>query len=249
MKVCIVGYGNMGKEIEKVLLQRDHEITARIDTQPGLGDGDSLTEEVLAQTDGVIEFALSAGVKKNAQAYVSSGTPAVVGTTGWYDQKEDIRKLVLQGDGAYLWGSNFSIGAHLLFALAAYAAQLIDPFPDYDIFAYEVHHTKKKDSPSGTAITLANRVLEGSSRKNKIVTEKLDRRITPDELHVASVRGGSVPGIHSLSLDSPADTVEIKHTARNRGGFALGAVMALEWLKEKKGFYQVEDFIEDLQNK
>lgn len=247
MKVCIVGYGNMGKEIEKVLLQRGHEITARIDSQPGLGDEESLTEEVLAQSEGIIEFALSTGVRENAQKYVKSGIPAVVGTTGWYDKKEEIREMVLNGKGSYLWGSNFSIGAHLLFALAAYAARLVAPFPDYDMFAYEVHHSKKKDSPSGTAITLANRVLENSSIKKRIVTEKLDRRIEPEELHVASVRGGSVPGIHSLSLDSPADTVEIKHSARNRGGFALGAVMALEWLRGKRGFFQVEEFIEDLQ--
>ena len=123
---------------------------------------------------------------------------------------------------------------------------LANAVPDYDIMVHELHHKLKKDSPSGTAITLAEKILANCDRKTKIVTQCLDRRIEPEELHVSSTRGGSIPGIHTMYMDSPADTIEITHSARSRGGFALGAVMAAEWIKGKKGFYSVEDFIKEI---
>jgi 4-hydroxy-tetrahydrodipicolinate reductase len=245
MKVLLMGYGRMGHEIEAVLSRRGHTVTARIDEAPGLGDAAAPAEAHLKASDVAIEFSLPGAVKKNAAIYVKAGLAAVVGTTGWKNDEDEVRALVEAGGTGFLRSSNFSIGAHIFFALAEEAARLINLFPDYDALLTEIHHNQKKDSPSGTALTAAERVLKNLERKKRIVTDRLDRQIEPDELHVASARVGTVPGIHTLLLDSPADSIEITHTARNRGGFALGAVLAAEWLIGKKGFFGVEDFIAD----
>jgi 4-hydroxy-tetrahydrodipicolinate reductase len=244
MNVLLVGYGRMGREIEKILLERGHNITGRVD--PAGGDYAELTPDVIKRADTVIEFALPGGIKENAELYSSAGVAAVVGTTGWDSRRDEIREVVEKGTGAYLWGSNFSIGAHMLFILAEKAAELVNSTDHYDIMVNEYHHKLKKDSPSGTALTIAEKILGCNDKKTAIVTERLDRAIEPQELHVGSVRGGSIPGTHSVILDSEADTIEIRHTARNRNGFALGAVLAAEWLSGKKGFYRVENFISEI---
>ncbi len=246
MKTLIVGYGRMGKEVEAVLKVRNHAIIGRIDAQEGVGDTTNLSDELLAKTDVVIEFSLPQAVFANAVRYAAAKKPAVVGTTGWEADREKVKQAVLAGGSAYLWGSNFSLGAHIFFFFFEKAARLIDPFPEYDIMAYELHHNKKKDSPSGTALTLGKKIVENCTRKKRIVTETLERQIEADELHIGSVRGGSIPGTHTVLLDSLADTIEITHCARSRAGFALGAVLAAEWIREKKGFFSVEDFIKDI---
>jgi 4-hydroxy-tetrahydrodipicolinate reductase len=156
-----------------------------------------------------------------------------------------VEKTVLTGNIGYVYGSNFSIGAHIFFRLVALASKLTDGFPEYDIMAYELHHKMKKDSPSGTALSTAKIVLDNSTKKDTIVTEKLDRAIAPNELHVASIRGGEVPGTHTVLFDSAADTIEITHRVRSRNGLALGAVIAAEWVIGKKGFFTIEDFIKE----
>lgn len=244
MNVLIVGYGRMGCEIERILIERGHSIAGRVDPS-GSGDYSELTAAALAEADSVIEFALPASIRTNAELYAEAGVPAVVGTTGWDSRRDEIRECVKQKGGTYLWGSNFSIGAHMLFILAEKAAALVNSAPHYDIMVNEYHHKLKKDSPSGTALTLAEKILNISNQKNEIVEETLKRAIKPNELHVGSVRGGSIPGTHTVTLDSDADTIVITHTARNRGGFALGAVLAAEWLQGKKGFFRVEDFISE----
>ncbi len=248
MKAVIVGYGSMGREVERALLDRRHTIVSRVDPSPGCGDVRSLDEGILRSGEVVIEFGASAGVLENARRYGAAEIPAVVGTTGWDGSREAVRTVVEQAGSAYLWGANFSIGAHLFFDLVERAARLIDTLPQYDIMMLELHHNRKKDSPSGTALTAASRILAASTRKRRIVDTKLDRQIEPDELHVASLRGGAHPGLHSVILDSAFDTIEITHTARNRSGFALGAVLAAEWLVagERRGFLKVEDFIQEL---
>ena len=246
MKCLIVGYGRMGREVEKILIQRNHTIVARIDSFDKEADSAVIREEDLKESEMVIEFSLGDAVLKNAEVYAARGLAAVVGTTGWENDREKVKELVSEGKSAYLWGSNFSIGAHLFFNLAYRATALVDKIPEYDILAYEIHHNKKKDSPSGTALALGKGILENSTRKSTIVTDKLDRAPAPNEVHIASVRGGSVPGTHTILLDSFADTIEIKHTARNRSGMALGSVMAAEWLLGKTGFFQVGDFIKDI---
>ena len=246
MRAVIVGYGSMGREVERALAERGHTVTARVDEAPGRGDARELTEEIAAKADVAIEFSTADAVAANARCYADLGLSAVVGTTGWHARLDEVARLVAQSSIGYLHGSNFSIGAHLFFALVGQAARLIEALPEYDILSWEVHHRRKKDSPSGTALTMAKVITANSTRKKRVVTERLDRPIAADELHVASVRGGEVPGIHTVLLDSLFDTVEITHSARSRGGFALGAVRAAEWLAGRKGMFTVDDFIGDL---
>ena len=247
MNIVLVGYGRMGHEIEQVLLSRGHACLARIDPVAQEADAASLDKQFDGQPkpDAVIEFASPAGVVDNARWYADHGVPAVVGTTGWEDRREEVRNVVERAGGAYLWGANFSVGANLFFALVEAAGRLIDHFEDYDPMLFETHHRGKKDSPSGTALEAARRLIAVSSRKKDIVTESLQRPIKPEELHVASLRGGSVPGTHQLSFDSAFDTITVSHSARTRAGFALGSVLAAEWLAGRSGFYSVDDFFAD----
>lgn len=245
MDVLLMGYGRMGREVEQILNSRGHRIVARID--PG-GSGDMTVpdEESLREADTAIEFALPEGIVANAELYSRYGLKAVVGTTGWEHRKKEVLGQFREGDAAYLYGSNFSIGAHLFFRLTAYAARMIDRVEDYDIMLTEYHHSLKKDAPSGTALTAAAGILENLERKKEILPGNPPGAIKPEQLHVASVRGGHIPGIHTVTMDSPADTLEITHNARSRSGFALGSVMAAEWLADRSGIFTVEEFIRDL---
>ncbi len=243
MKILIVGYGRMGKEVEKVCIARNHTVTARID--PFGGDFEELSIETAKQADMAIEFSLPDAVPANAKLYAAAGINAVVGTTGWLERLDAVKETIAKGKTGYLYGSNFAIGAHLFFKLVALASRLTNKLPEYDILGYEIHHKKKKDSPSGTAKSTAEVILANSDKKDTLVTDKLDRAIAENELHFASLRGGSIPGIHTVLLDSDADTIEITHSARSRVGLALGAVMAAEWLHGKKGLYTVDDFINE----
>lgn len=245
MNIMITGYGRMGREIEKILIQRGHNIAHRVD-RGGSGDSKTVTKELLEGVDAVIEFALPEGMEDNIKLYAEAKVPVVVGTTGWADKMDKIREIIVSNNSAFLYGSNFSVGAHMFFNLVSKASKLINNTPEYDIMMLEYHHNKKKDSPSGTALTTAQKILENNNRKDTIWTDRLDREIKDNELHVASVRGGAIPGIHTVTLDSFADSIEITHNARNRSGFALGAVLAAEWLVSKKGFFTVEEFMEEL---
>jgi 4-hydroxy-tetrahydrodipicolinate reductase len=244
MNVLIVGYGRMGHEVEAALKARGHKITARVDRSPGLGDATEISPELLHSSDAAIEFSLPEGILENLRSYAVAGLAAVVGTTGWDAQRQEARGLVESHQSSLVYGSNFSLGAHLFFHLVGEAAGLLKDLPEYDVLVTEWHHKLKKDSPSGTALTTAQRVLGALPRKTTVVTERLDRPIEPHELHVASVRGGTIPGIHQVLLDSDADTIEITHTARSRSGFALGSVLAAAWLvrTKRKGFLSVDEF-------
>ncbi len=235
----------MGKEVEAALLNRGHTVAVRVDAAGG-ADTQWLDEQTRNGAEAVIEFSAAPAVRPNAETYTRMGIPAVVGTTGWESSRGEVRALIESAGIGYVAGSNFSIGAHIFFALVHKAALLINLVPEYDILGYEIHHAAKKDSPSGTALTMAERILSGTGRKKRIQTETVHRQIEPDELHVVSLRGGSFPGTHTVIIDSPADTVEIRHVARTRGGFALGAVMAAEWIIGKSGFFTVDDFVTDL---
>jgi 4-hydroxy-tetrahydrodipicolinate reductase len=245
MRIAIIGYGSMGKEVEKVLLQRGHDVAARIDpVQPA--DAKTLTKEAAAAADMAIEFSSADAVLANAECYARFGLSAVSGTTGWFAKLDELRKILAKTAIGYIYGSNFSVGAHIYFALVAAAAELAGTCPEYDILGYEIHHKRKKDSPSGTALSIAKIITAGHPRKKELVTEKLDRAVKENELHFASVRGGEFPGTHTILIDSAFDTIELTHTARSRGGFALGAVRAAEWLAGKKGIFEVGDFIHDI---
>jgi 4-hydroxy-tetrahydrodipicolinate reductase len=246
MRVAIVGYGTMGREVEKVLLQRGHTVSARVDPVQREAEAPALTEEIARRSDLAIDFSVPDAVIPGIRLLASLGLSAVCGTTGWYGKLEEARSIV-EGSGiGFLYGSNFSVGAHMFFALVAAAADLASPSPEYDILGYEIHHKRKKDSPSGTALSLARIITARHSRKKEVVTDRLDRAVKDSELHFASVRGGEFPGVHTVLVDSLFDTIELTHSVRNRGGLALGAVRAAEWLGGKKGVFEVGDFIKDI---
>lgn len=245
MKALIVGYGSMGHEVEKVLLDRGHTVVARVDAA-AKADAAAVTEDLASRAEVAIEFTAADAVIGNAALYARYGLSAVTGSTGWYGRLEELKKALASGNIGYVYGSNFSIGAHVFFALVREAARLSNACPEYDILGYEIHHRRKKDSPSGTALSIAKIINQESRRQKKTVTERLDRAVKPEELHFASLRGGEFPGVHTVLLDSLADTIELKHSARSRGGFALGAVRAAEWILGRKGLYEVDDFIRDI---
>ncbi len=244
MNVLIVGYGRMGHEVEAVLQARGHQVSARIDRTAGVGDSTELSSEILRSSHAVIEFSLPDSVLDHVRTYAAAGLPAIIGTTGWDERKPEAKTIVDGYQSAVIHGANFSLGAHMFFQLVEKASAMIADLPEYDIMVTEWHHRLKKDSPSGTALTTANRILRNLPRKTETNTGRLDRAIRDEELHVVSVRGGWIPGIHQVMIDSVADTLEIRHTARNRTGFALGAVLAAEWLvgRPQAGFVDVEDF-------
>ena len=230
----------MGKEIEQVAKSRGHNIVQIIDEKGGL-------EEVNPQyIDVAIEVTTPSAVLDNIRLLSEKGINTVVGTTGWYDQLPEVKDIVNKSDIGFLWSSNFSIGVNLYFRMVEAASKLINKAEEYDVWAHEIHHHNKTDSPSGTAKTLEDILLRNIDRKTAVVEEKLDRRIEPHELHFSSTRGGPVNFAHTIGFDSEADCIKLEHAARNRGGYVLGAVKCAEWLNGKKGYYEMEDFLEDI---
>jgi 4-hydroxy-tetrahydrodipicolinate reductase len=246
MNIGIIGYGRMGHIIKGCAEERGHRVPVTVDPQASDASHKGLSLEILQGLDAVIEFALPEGTRENVRLCLEAQVPLVIGTTGWGDIQEEVGQMVTGAQGTVVYGSNFSIGAHLFFRTVQKAAELINPLPAYDIMMVEYHHSKKQDSPSGTALSTANYILDSLDRKTKVETARMDGRIPPEALHLASVRGGNIPGIHHVTLDSSFDSIEIKHTARSREGFALGSVIAAEWAQGKKGFRPVEDVINDL---
>jgi len=245
MNIIIVGYGKMGCEVEAAVAARGHTVACRVDPVNPKADAKELSPAIRKGADAAIEFALPECLMDRINFYTKEKLPAIIATTGWQDKLAQVKTIVEKSGSAILYGSNFSIGANIFFSLVRHGVEIINEFPDYDVMGYELHHKRKKDSPSGTALTTSQIIMDASERKTKLVTEKLDRAIAADELHFASVRGGYIPGIHTVLLDSEADTIEITHNARSRGGFAAGSVAAAEWLVGKKGLFQFQDFIKE----
>ena len=249
MRIAIVGYGRMGRETERLAGATGHEIVARIDPHVADAGSGELTADIAAAADVAIEFGAAEAVVENARRYAQFGLAAAVGTTGWGDRLDEVRAIVAGGGSGYLHASNFSLGVQLFLRLAARATALLDPFDDYDIAIFERHHRRKADSPSGTALTIADAVLAASSRKRRVATERLDRPVGGDELHVASVRGGEEPGTHTLVWDAADDTIELTHRARGRANLAAGALRAAAWLTAgdgRRGMYGIDDLIDDM---
>tara|TARA_Y100000310_G_scaffold128407_1_gene127600 strand:+ start:13162 stop:13908 length:747 start_codon:yes stop_codon:yes gene_type:complete len=244
MKIAIVGYGKMGHEIEKVAKDKGIS-TITVDPSEESANFKEINEESIKDVDVCVDFTNPDAVVENIKKYTELKKNVVIGTTGWYDNMEDVKKNVEQTDIGVIWSGNFSVGVNIYFKIIENAAKIINNVDDYDVFAHEFHHNQKADSPSGTAVMLGKILTDNIERKNKVVTEELKRKIEPDELHVSSTRGGSIPGTHVVGFDSTADTIELKHTARGRQGFALGAVMAAQWINEKKGFYDIDDFMKE----
>ena len=244
-RLCLIGYGKMGRMIAELAPQQDCEVVSIV--EPNSADYfSSITAEALANTDVCIDFSHPSVVLANIRQTIQLGKNLVVGTTGWNAHQEEIKALVQAHGTGFLQGANFSIGMNLFSRVLAYATQVFDKFDAYDSFGYEIHHRQKADSPSGTAIELANTMLSAGHHKSSAVFEKLDRRPEPGELHFASIRGGYVPGTHVVAFDSEADTIELTHRVRSRVGFAMGAILAAKWLKDKKGFFTFSEMISEI---
>jgi 4-hydroxy-tetrahydrodipicolinate reductase len=242
MTIALIGYGKMGREVEQVAKEKGLKIGAIIDEAQN-GEGLGLTEKSLKGIDVCIDFSTPTAVMGNIEAVAECGVNIVVGTTGWYDKMEYVRKLVKEKKIGLLYASNFSLGVNIFSHIVQDAARVFDRYPDYDVAIQEMHHKGKKDSPSGTALSLAAQILHMMKRKTEILHETVHGEIKPHQLHVTSTRLGAVTGTHNVLFDSECDSIELVHRAKNRRGFALGAIVAAEWLKGKKGLYTMRDVI------
>ena len=246
VKIALIGYGKMGRIIQRFATEKGHTITAIIDPYVGNDCLKDITAEALSGAEVCIDFSHPQTAVANIKQMAALGKNIVIGTTGWYNQMDEVKKIVGQHRVGLIWSGNFSIGVNAMFRIVGYAARVFNNLPDYDVLGHEFHHKGKADSPSGTATMLGNILLESLDRKQKLITDKLDRKIAPDEIHFSSSRGGSIPGTHLVMFDSPVDTIEIRHTARGREGFAAGAVMAAEFIQGKTGFYTIDDLMDEV---
>ncbi len=245
MKIALIGYGKMGREIEKIAIEKGHEIVLKISAD-NLSD---LTKENLSKADVAIEFSTPHTVVENIKLCAEINLPIVVGTTAWYSEFDQVKNIIAENNATLFYATNFSIGVNLFFKINELAAELMKDF-DFALSMDEIHHTHKLDAPSGTAITTAEKIMQHYAAKksweNKIVTDENEVRDTKkntQELLIRSIRKDEVPGTHTVYYDSDVDTIEISHIAHSRKGFAKGAVSAAEWLIGKKGIYNMDDLL------
>lgn len=236
MKLALVGYGKMGKAIEETAVRHGHEVVLKID-QPNLHE---FTKENLAKANVAIEFTGPHSAYDNVKTMLEWDIPVVCGSTGWTDRLDEIKQLCAEKNGAFIYSSNYSVGVNIFFELNKKLAALMAPHREYEVLLEEIHHTQKKDAPSGTAISLAQQVLEHITRKKRWVNELSDN---PEDLEIISQRVDTTPGTHSIKYSSAIDNIEIIHTAHNRMGFAGGAVLAAVFLKDKKGFFTMKEVL------
>ncbi|WP_455498019.1 4-hydroxy-tetrahydrodipicolinate reductase [Coprobacter sp.] len=235
MKIALIGYGKMGHAIEQIARERGHEIVSIID----VNNQEDFTSEAFKSADVAIEFSMPAVAMENYRKAFAVGVPVVAGTTGWLEHLPEVKAACETGQ-TFFYASNFSLGVNIFFALNKYLAKIMNRFPSYDVRMVEIHHIHKLDSPSGTAITLAEGLIENIDRKNNWVE---GREPIKGEIGIQSVREGEVPGIHTVIYESDVDTISITHDAKSRMGFALGAVVAAEFTCGKKGFLTMQDML------
>lgn len=244
MKIALIGYGKMGQTIDRLAKAAGHEVVLKISSS----NAAELTPENLRPADVAIEFSRPETAFENITLCLRSGVPVVVGTTGWLDRLEEAKNRCKINGGAFLYASNFSIGVNIFFAVSRYLAGLMEGRPQYDVRMEEIHHTQKLDHPSGTAITLAEGILNEISRK-KFWTARLEgddngqNGATAEQLPILSKRIEHVPGTHIVTWASGIDTIEISHTAHSREGFAAGALAAAEWIIGKQGYFEMKDML------
>jgi len=232
MKIALIGSGSMGKLIRQLAEEKGHEIVLIIDADYAR----SSVQELAAKLTGIdvaIDFTIAEAVQRNVEACLVAGVPLVEGTTGWNDQRAEIERVIREQMGAFVFGANFSIGVNLFYRIAEYAAQLFTNFGEYEIFVEEQHHSRKKDAPSGTALKLKD-----------IISQHVERDIS-----MSSIRAGHIPGTHNVGFDGPADQILLQHLARSREGFALGAILAAEWIIGKTGFFEFSDVMDEVLDK
>ncbi len=229
MKIALIGYGAMGKLIKNLAENKNHEVAIIIDESDANLSAEELAEK-LKDVDVAIDFSTAEAVRKNVAACLLANVPLVEGTTGWNTEKGNIKNLVEERNGAFVFGANFSIGVNLFYKITNYAAKLFSKFEDYEAFIEEQHHSRKKDAPSGTALKLKGIILQ---------------HITKD-FSVSATRAGNIPGTHRVGFDGSTDQILLEHTARSREGFASGAILAAEWIVGRRGFYEFEDAMDEI---
>ena len=230
MKIALLGYGKMGKVIERIALERGHEIVLKKD--------EFNTYDGLSTADVAIDFSVPMAAVENISSCFQANVPVVSGTTGWLERYDEIIALCNEKKGGFISSSNFSLGVNLFFELNDYLAKIMAPYNSYSVAMEEIHHTQKLDAPSGTAISLANGVIENSN-----YTKWTLDKPAANEIQIEALRVEDVPGTHTVTYNSNVDSIEIKHTAHNREGFALGAVIAAEWLAGKQGVFTMKDVL------
>jgi 4-hydroxy-tetrahydrodipicolinate reductase len=234
MNIALLGYGKMGKTIEELALKRNHNIVLTIDNE---NEWRSKAES-LKDIDVAIDFSTPSVVIDNITKCFENSIPIVVGTTAWQHKIEEIKDLCIKGNKSLIWASNFSVGVNIFFKINSELAKLMNKYEDYNPSMEEIHHTAKLDAPSGTAISLADEIINNIDRKSSWALDNSDKK---EDLIISSKRIDPVPGTHTISYDSEIDTIEIKHIAKNRKGFALGALLAAEWIMGKQGFYEFKE--------
>jgi 4-hydroxy-tetrahydrodipicolinate reductase len=236
MKIALIGYGKMGKAIEQIALQKGHEVVLKID----VNNAHELTEKNLLQCDVAIEFTGPHTAVQNIYKCFEAGVPLVCGSTGWLEKLEEVKKTCIEKNAGFLYASNYSIGVNIFFELNRRLAELMEHQQSYNVSVEEIHHTEKRDSPSGTAITIAEQIIENISRKKQWVNHPSD---DAEDVAIISKRIDPAAGTHSVLYHSDIDDIEIIHTAHNRQGFAAGAVLAAEFMKGKTGLYSMKDVL------
>ena len=245
MKIALVGYGRMGRAVEEAAAKRGHKIVARIDlaeNPPGAG----LPTEGLSGAEVAIEFSVPDAAADNIVALASAGVDVVSGTTGWYDQLNEVRRATQAAGTGLIYAPNFSLGMQAFFRLARAAGKLAERLSDWDVHVVEAHHRHKVDHPSGTARKLAELLLEELSRKARWELGPESGAVDPAALQVSAIRAGEIVGTHSVGLEGPGDRIELRHEAKNREGFAQGAVAAAEWIQGRKGVYTLDDMLAEI---
>lgn len=230
MKIALLGYGRMGKEIEKIAISRGHEIVIKKDVD---------TEIDITLADVAIDFSIPTSAFNNIENCLNNNVPVISGTTGWLDKYKDAVALCQEKKGAFIYASNYSLGVNIFFELNKQLAKMMSTIEGYSISMEEIHHTLKLDAPSGTAITLAEGIIENTSKNNW----ELDEKTSEENIPIVAKRIPDVPGTHTVWYESEVDTIEIKHTAHSRKGFALGAVIAAEWIADKTGVFSMKDVL------
>lgn len=242
MKIALLGYGNMGREIASLINESGkHQIVSISFKQPG----EPMDEEGVKNAEVVIDFTAPEIVVENIKKVAALGKNMVIGTTGWYEHLGEIEQIIVKSGRGLIYAQNFSIGANIFFQTVAQAAKLMSKFGQYDVYGFEIHHSGKKDSPSGTALRVAQEILANFPSKKITQVERLGRPRNPDELHFASIRGGRNPGFHQVVFDSSADAITLSHAAHNRQGFAAGAILAAEFVLGKKGFFTFDEIFKN----
>src|ERR1041385_1257436 len=240
MNIALIGHGTMGKEVEELAQKRNITVKQIFTLENNLR-GMALSKQSLKDVDVCIDFSTPTAAVHNIEMVAECGKNIVVGTTGWSDQIEKVKKIVKDRNIGLLYSANFSLGMNIFFQVLSSASHVFDKFDAYDVAIHETHHKRKMDSPSGTAFTLGQIILKNVRRKKGMFHESVHGAIKPEQLHITSTRVGEVVGTHHVVFDSESDSIELIHSAKNRSGFALGALVAAEWLKGKKGFYTMKD--------